>query len=114
MFNVVVDNVVQTWLMMIFKDKTVAQEVLEINIGRCLGVFCATNGKVWAWESGWLQNMLNVLIILLRRYGLVKNVKKEWDNDMSNRRTTVGRCMVLGPSYCELLRIGIPCEECGI
>ena len=72
------------------KDQTVAQEVLGINMGRCLGVFYTNNGMVEAWESDCLQNKLNVLIILFRRYRLVANIVKVLDDDVLTQSTTVG------------------------
>ena len=41
LFNLVVDNLVCTWLSMKVEDHMVVQGVLEFNVGRCLGVFYA-------------------------------------------------------------------------
>ena len=41
LFNVVVDNVVWTWLEITAEYQAVAQEGLDLNVGRCLGVFYA-------------------------------------------------------------------------
>ena len=73
LFNVVVDNVVWTWLTLTVKCQTLAQEGLVLIVGRCLGFFNANNNMVGAWDSEWLQNVLNVLIGLFKRYGLIAN-----------------------------------------
>ena len=54
LFNVVVDNVVQMWLVMIIKEHTVEQEVLGLNMGRFLGLFYANNDMLRAQKSEWL------------------------------------------------------------
>ena len=46
LFNVVVDNVVRTWLAMTVKYQTVVQEGLSLNLGRFLGVFYIDNDMV--------------------------------------------------------------------
>ena len=53
-----------------------AQEVLGINVGRCLVVFYANNIMIRAQESEWIQNAINVLIDLLYKYSIVANVAK--------------------------------------
>ena len=76
LFNVVVDNVVHTYLSIPVEDQTVAQEVLELNLGRWLVGFFAGDGMIGTKDSEWLQNALNVLIVVFRRYGLAANVAK--------------------------------------
>ena len=46
LFNVVVNNMVWTWLAMTKEDRAMAQERLCINVGRCLGFFYADNGML--------------------------------------------------------------------
>ena len=69
---------VRMWLAMNFEDQEVAQEGLGLNVGRCLGIFYADDGIIGARYSEWLQNALNVIIDLFRKYGLVKNIVKSW------------------------------------
>ena len=64
LFNVVVDNVVWTWLVMTVKDQTVQQEGLGLNMGRLLGVFYNDDRMIGARDSEWIQNAHNVLISL--------------------------------------------------
>ena len=78
LFNVVVDNVVRTWLEMTVEDQLVAHEVLGLNMGICVGFFYAYNGMIRTWDSEWLQNALNILISLFRRYGIVTSITKSW------------------------------------
>ena len=47
LFNMVVDNVVRTWLVIIIKDQIVALEGLVLNVGRCLVFFYANDAMVW-------------------------------------------------------------------
>ena len=49
---------------------------MRLEVGQCLGLFCAKYGMVVSRDPEWLQGALNVLIILLQRYGLVTNVDK--------------------------------------
>ena len=76
LFNVVVDNVVWSWLAMNVEDQKVVQEGLGINVGRCLGVFYAEDVIVRTQEPEWLQNALNVIIGLFHWYGLIVNAAK--------------------------------------
>ena len=46
LFNLVVDNVVQTWLAMRVDDQRVDQNGLEEAVGRCLGVFYVNDGII--------------------------------------------------------------------
>ena len=45
-------------------------------VGQCLGVFYADDGIVGSCDLDWLQNTMNVLVGLFRRYGLAVNVAK--------------------------------------
>ena len=64
LFNVVVDNVVRTWLEMTVYNQTVVQEGLGLNIWIFLGVFYANDNMIGAQDSEWLQNALNIIISL--------------------------------------------------
>ena len=46
LFNVVVDNVIRTWLAIKIEDQPVAQYILVETVGRCVGLFYADNGMV--------------------------------------------------------------------
>ena len=45
-FNVVVDNVIITWMTMAVEDQRVDHEGLGETFGRCLGVFYSNDGMV--------------------------------------------------------------------
>ena len=78
LFNVVVDNVIITWMAMTVEDQRVAQDGLGETVGWCVGVFYAENGMVGSREPDWLQHAINVLVGLFRRYGLEANVEKSF------------------------------------
>ena len=46
LFNVLVDNVIRSWLYMTVEYQQVAHDGLGESIGKCLGVFYAENGMV--------------------------------------------------------------------
>ena len=56
---------------MTLEDQLVAQEELVLAVGRCLGLFYNDNGVVVSRDPEWLQDTLNTLISLFRRYRLV-------------------------------------------
>ena len=76
LLNVVVDNVITTWLEMIVEDQRLTNDGLGDTVRRCLGVFYANNGMVSSRDPDWLQNTTNILVGLFRRYGLEANVAK--------------------------------------
>ena len=76
LFNVVVDNVIRTWLAMRVEDQRVAHDSMVETVGRCLGVFYDNNGMVGSRNPKWLHHAMNVLVGLFRRYGLAANVAK--------------------------------------
>ena len=76
LFTVVVYNVVRTWLSMTVEDHRVTHDGLGETVGRCLGVFYAEYGMVGSHDPDWLQNVMNFLVGLFRRYGLEYNVVK--------------------------------------
>ena len=47
----VVGNVVRRWLALTAEDKTLAQEVLGLNVGGCLGFFYTDGSMFEAWDS---------------------------------------------------------------
>ena len=46
LFNVVMENVIHTWLDMAVEDQRVAHTRMEEAVGRCLGIFYADDGMV--------------------------------------------------------------------
>ena len=76
LFNVVVDNVIRTWLAMTVEDQMVDHERLEETVGKCLGIFYADDGMVGSRDPDWMQHSMNVLVGLIQRYGLVSNINK--------------------------------------
>ena len=75
-FNMVVDNVIITWLAITVVDHRVAHDGLEETVERCLVLFYDEDGIVGSREAYWLQNLMNVLVGTLQRYGLAANVSK--------------------------------------
>ena len=61
-FNVLVDNVIRTWLAMKVEDQRVANDGLVETAGRCLGVFCSNDVMVGSRYLDWLQQLMNVLV----------------------------------------------------
>ena len=76
LFNAVLDNVVQTWMVMTIEYQAMVQEILELYVGRDQGVFYSDNGIIGSRDSESLQNALNVVIGIFQRYGLVAKVTK--------------------------------------
>ena len=76
LFNLIVNNVVQNWLVMMVEYQLFAQEVLVLAVWRCMVLFYNDNYMVGLRYSEWLQFALNVLISLLHRYRLVENATK--------------------------------------
>ena len=76
LFNVVVDNFIQTWLAMTVEDQRLDHDGLGDTVGRCLEVFYADDGMVVSRELDCLQHAMNVLVVLYRRFGLAANVAK--------------------------------------
>ena len=76
LFNVVVDNVIRTWLAMKVEDHRVSHYNLGDTVGRFLGFFYADDYTVGSRDLDWLQHEMNVLVGLFRRYGLAANVSK--------------------------------------
>ena len=70
-----VDNVIRTWLAMTVEDQRVAHDGMGDTVGRCLGLFYANNDMVGSHDLDWLQNTINILVGLVRRYVLDSNVE---------------------------------------
>ena len=72
----VVDNVIKTWLAMTVEDQRVDHDRLEETVGWYMGVFYANDGMVVSREPDWLQHVMNILVGLFKRFGLVANFAK--------------------------------------
>ena len=57
------------------EDQLVAQEVLGLAVGMCMGLLYADSGMVGSRYPEWIQGALNMLISLFRWYGLVVNLE---------------------------------------
>ena len=53
------------------EDELFTHEVLGLEVGWCLGLFCANNVMVGSRNMEWIQDSLNVLIGIFRWYRLV-------------------------------------------
>ena len=70
------ENFVWMWLSITVKDQRVAHNWMGVAVRSCLGVVYANDGMVVSRDSDWLQHLMNVLIGLFRRYGLVDKISK--------------------------------------
>ena len=61
---------------MTVEDQRVAHNGMVEASGLCLGVFYANDGMVGSRDVEWIQHLMNVLVGLLRQYGLVSNIAK--------------------------------------
>ena len=92
-FNVMVDNVIITWLAITVESQRVAHDGLGDTVWRCLRVFYAEDSMVGSRDPEWLQHAMNVLVGLFRRYGLAAIVTKS--------RTLTGQPGALRPGMSE-------------
>ena len=76
LFNVVVDNVIHTWLAITVEGQRLAHDRLGDAVGRCLGLFYAYDGMFGSRDPEWLHHLMNVLVGLFQRYALAANVAK--------------------------------------
>ena len=67
---------VRNWLVIMVEIQLFAQEVLLLAVGRCMGLFYADNSMVVLQYPEWLQGVLNVIIGIFIRYGLLATVVK--------------------------------------
>ena len=122
LFNIIVDNVIQTWLAMTVEYQRVANDGLGEAAGRCLGLLYADYGMVGFRYHEWLQHSINVLVCLFRQYGLAANVTKSRTMTCQPRALRLGmsaeakalECTEVVDSYRVRLRRRIPCPGCGI
>ena len=107
---------------MTVEDQRVAHDGLGETIGQCLGVFYAHDGTVGSQDADWLKHSMNVLVGLLRCYGLADNVTKSCTMTCQHGALLSGiyeeakalKCTEVGESYQERLQRRIPCPQCGV
>ena len=117
----VVNNVIRTLMAMTVEDQRVDHDWLGETVGRCLGVFYVNNDMVGSRDPDWLQNTMNVLVGLFRRYGLATNVDKSHTMTCQPSALRAGmpeeamalKCTGVGELYWVRLQKMIPCPECG-
>ena len=76
LFNVVVENFIQTWLAMTVEDQRVDHNGMGEAIRQFMGVFYDNDGMVGSRDSEWIQHLMNFLVGLFWQYGLAANVAK--------------------------------------
>ena len=76
LFNVMVDDVVITWLAMTVEDQSVAHDGLGEIVGKYLGLFYANDDMSSSRNTDWMQHEMDILVGLFIRYGLAANVAK--------------------------------------
>ena len=54
LFNVVVDNIIRTWLTITVEDQRVVHNGLVVTVRRCLKFLYADGGMVGSWDSDWI------------------------------------------------------------
>ena len=74
--TMVVYNVIRTRLTITTEDQRVDHDRLGETVGRCLGVFYANDGMVGSRDAEWMQQLMNILVGLFRRYFLAANIAK--------------------------------------
>ena len=60
--NMVVENVIRTWLVMTVEDQMLAHGVLGETIRRYPGVFYFNDDMMGSREPDWMQHLINVLL----------------------------------------------------
>ena len=117
LFNMVVDNFIRTWQAMTLEDQRVAHDGLGETVGQCLELFYADDGMVGSRDSDWLQNAMNALVGLFRRYVLAANVTKSHTMTCQTGALRAGmseesmalKCTGAADSYQMRLQRRIPC-----
>ena len=122
LFNVVVYNVIRTWIDMTLEDQRVAHDGLGETVGQCLGVFYSDYGMIGSRDLDLLQHAMNVLVGLFKGYGLKANAAKSRTMTFQPGAIRVGmlkevmvmKCVGVGDLYRVRLQRRIPCTECGV
>lgn len=117
-----VDIVVRHWMYMTVEDESVIHNGLGHVVMWILGVFYLDDGLLGFHDPEWLQGVLNVLIGLFRRIGLMENLTKSKMMTCQSgairlvmSEEVVGRISTgKGDTYRENLRRCLPCLYCGV
>ena len=117
MFNVMVENTIRTCLAITVEYQRVSHDGQGDTFGQFLGVLYANNGMVGSHESYWIQQTMNVLISLFRRYGLASNVTKSRTMTCQPgalqasmpEEAMVMKYTGVGDSYQVIIRRRVPC-----
>ena len=120
LFNAVVDNAIRKVLAMTVEEQRVAYNGLGEAVGRCLWVFYSDDSMVGSRDPDWMKYLMNVLIGLFRRYGLMANVNKSRSMTCQPRALRSGmsaegkalKCTGVGYSYRTRLQKRTHCLEC--
>ena len=115
-----VDIVVRHWMYMTVEDESVIHNGLGHVVMWILGIFYSDDGLLGFHDPEWLQGVLNVLIGLLRRIGLMGNFAKSKMMTCQSgairlvmSEEVVGRISTgKGDTYQEKLRRCLPCSYC--
>ena len=86
-----------------------------------MGVFYANNGMFDSRDSEWIQHVMDVLVVLFRRYGLAENVTQSRKITCQPGALRAGmseevmalKCTGVGDSYRVIIQRRIPFPECG-
>ena len=76
LFNVPMDIVVCNWLLLSVEYEYTTHNGLQIVVGRLMGLFYADDEMIGLRDLEWLQNSINVLIVIFRRVSVVANIIK--------------------------------------
>ena len=68
LFNLIVENVAQNWIVLTVEDKLVAHDRMGLAVEWCLGLIYVDDGMVGSRDPECLQGSLNVLFDFFRRY----------------------------------------------
>ena len=117
LFNVVVDNVIITWMAMTVEYQRVVQDGLGKTVGQCGGVLYSCNCMVISSKPDWLQHAMNALVGLFRSYGLAANFTKSLTITCHPRALRLGmsdeamalKCARVRDSYRVIIQRRIPC-----
>ena len=76
LFNVAVNSIFLHWLSLTVEDKSAIHYGFGVAVGSSIGIFYADDGIIGSWYLEWLQGVINVIIALFVRVGLVASVAK--------------------------------------
>ena len=122
LFNVVVENVIWTWLAMKVEDQKLAHNGLVAAVGLCMGFFYTNDDMIGSRDPDCLKHFTNVMIGLFQHYGLAATITKSLSMTFQTSALRSGmsaeaedlKCMGMEDSYRIRLIQRIPCLECGV